>query len=153
MLDITSQIVPTLIAGATLVGKEWANQAIRDSYSGLKSLVVNLFGAPADAAIEKIQSNPADADAPKALIEYMSAHPPVDLARLEASIATLHQAILTAKSEMGRLDPEVEVVFEDIARLQAGNIASKGHASARVVLSRIENVVVGDIVLESKPGK
>ena len=70
MEPVTATIVAALVAGAVAATKDVAAQAIRDAYSGLKSLIVRKLGDKADIedAVEKVEAKP-DSKARQAVLE------------------------------------------------------------------------------------
>jgi hypothetical protein len=92
-------IVTAVVAGAVAAGKEVAAQVVKDSYAGLKALIVRRFGEKADVAtaLQQVEQKPDSTARQAVLKEELEAAG----AEQDAEVLRQAQALLDLLKEHG----------------------------------------------------
>lgn len=137
-MDLIATILPTLIAGATALGTEFAKDAGKDAWEGVKKL----FGKAGDkAALAKLEANPADPGAAAALAKSLAGRSAADIKALQAALAAFQPLLANPKLteavniNLRNIKAKGGVTFENITsdigsiRIETGDIESEGIVS------------------------
>jgi hypothetical protein len=137
-MELLQTILPGLIAGATALGTEFAKDAGKDAWEGVKKL----FGKAGDkAALAKLEANPADPRAAAALAKSLALRSADDLKALQTALAAFQPLLADPKLaeavniNLKSIKAKGGVTFENITsdigavRIAAGDIESGGTVS------------------------
>lgn len=133
-MDPVSLVVTGVIAGATAAGTEFVKAAGKDAWTGIKAL----FDRSGQEAVEKLESDPADAGAASALAACLKGYTEKELAEIQTALGKLEPYL--AKPELseainvnlGAIRAHGDVILRDIAtdigsiKLTTGDIETKG---------------------------
>jgi hypothetical protein len=142
-----SVIVTALVTGATLALKDTAAQAVKDSYAGLRAMIVDRFRIGSAITLEK---DPSDNDFQKSLEKEISlANGLLEDPEVAEAIARLYQAIDDSTTEAELVDIGI-----DIEKIKSkGNTVIKNiHGFNKGIVSK-EITSGQDTVIQQVSGK
>jgi hypothetical protein len=144
MIDPFSAISGALIAGATAATKETASQAIKDSYSALKTLIIDTYKVLSVSRLEQEPSN----SAVKHLVEAeIRSHPAItdDVNILQRTADLNEQLLRLPKVQIegwGLISESIiagnNITLQRISGLRGGVIAKTMHAEKDITISDIQ---------------
>lgn len=153
-MDIATQLVTALVAGAVVASKDIGNKAIQDAYHGLKSGIAFLFGPPAQEATKSIETNPSSFEAKDEFLKSIGSIQENDVARLEPQIATLIQAIAAdekARSAVESLGHEVSLTFDEVVKVNVKRIVLEGQKVGMIV-TKVDSFKSDEIIMKGRLG-
>jgi hypothetical protein len=143
-MDPTTQLLNSLVAGATIAGAELVKEGTKDAYWALKSAVTSVFGRRAERALEAVEGSPGDEAAKLVLKDTLPAADPRDAAELGEKVIALLEAIKTDQAAM-RIVDEVARIRLDVEA--GGNVILEDLRGARQIDVRSKSA--GDFTMRS----
>jgi disulfide oxidoreductase YuzD len=136
-MDPVTMIATALVAGAVAAGKDVATQTVKDSYAGLKAVLVRKFGEKSDVvdAVERMNKKP-DSEARQAVLkeELETAK-----AGQDAEVVGQAQALLNLLKEHGlATGPSYHAELHGSGAIAQGEGAAAAGAGGIAVGGRVE---------------
>lgn len=148
-MDPLTMIISAIVAGAVAAGKDVGGKAVKDTYTGIKSLIAQKFSGNPDAekALKQIERNPKDKTERAALAKQLET---TDAAK-DKELMTLVTSLLTELHRQGYLKtPDYQATLTGSGAIAQGpgavaagkgGHATKGGIHAKTI--QAENVVDG----------
>jgi len=143
-MDIATQIVTAIVAGAAVAGKDVANQAIKDAYGALKEGMRVLLNPSANTAIAKIESDPASAEAREELKEAIGEPGQDDINALKDKLDVLLGAIASDKRSREVVSSQtLNINLSEIDRFVGEDISAQDFNVVDVDINNVKDMKTG----------
>lgn len=141
-MEPVTLLVTALAVGAKAALQDTATQAVKDSYAGLKTLLVRKFGRKSslESLEEKPESKAKQAAAEEDLAEVKAAADDEIVARAQEVLTVVERDAPAAAKALG-----IDLVNVRAAFLKVGNIRSEGTGASVRDSQFDQGITIGDI--------
>jgi hypothetical protein len=129
-MEPLSIILTALVAGATVVGKGVAGEAVKDAYTQLKGMLLHKFGSKGDigSAIAQVEDKP-ESDGRKVVLEEELE---TAKATQDDEIVQSAEAMLDLLKEHGLLGPSYQAMLEGNGTIAQGGSVAAGKGGVAI---------------------
>ena len=143
----TTAIVTAIAAGAAAGASDVASQAIRDAYSGLKTLILNKFGEKpqVSASLQLVEAQPDAEPYQQALatsLDQVHAHQDPDIDAQTQALLNLLKEQGVGATYLARLEGSGAIAQDHSVAAGKGGVAIGGSVSGSVIITGNENEVI-----------